>query len=346
MNNLTIALDVMGGDFGPRAIVPAALQAVARYPRLHLLLVGDPDEINHVLSKHSVALATNDRMTVIASHSVISNEMKPSLAIRHSQGTSMRIALELVRNKQADACVSAGNTGALMGLSKLLLHSLDGIDRPALVAIIPALNEKNTVVLDLGANAECNSDMLVQFAVMGSILAKVSLHLESPRVALLNIGEEETKGLDRIRAAASILKTKEQINFIGYLEGNELLTGKTDVLVCDGFVGNVTLKTVEGLIKIFISSFKFMNKNKSLLGKLVSKWLQRRVLKNFGHLDPQRYNGACLLGLQSIVIKSHGSADQKSFLAAIEQAVLAIENNIPERIAQSLSSALPKGEDN
>ncbi|OCG13828.1 phosphate acyltransferase [Gilliamella sp. wkB292] len=338
----------MSGDFGPRVIVPAAIQALNCYPNLSIFLVGDPTEINLFLSKENAKFVKqyqqDHRLTLIESTSVIANDMKPAYAIRHSHGSSMRIALELVKNNQAQACVSAGNTGALMGLSKLLLHALVGIDRPALVAIIPALNNQNTVVLDLGANAQCDSDMLVQFAIMGQILAKTVLKIDHPRVALLNIGEEDTKGLDKIRAAAAILKSNDNINYIGYLEGNELLTGKTDVLVCDGFVGNVTLKTVEGLLKIFMSSFKLSIGHNSLLMKLLSKWLQRKVSKNFGYLDPGRYNGACLLGLQSIVIKSHGSANQKSFFAAIEQAILAIQTNIPEKIASSLSSVLPKSE--
>ena len=348
MDNLTIALDAMSGDFGPRVIVPAAIQALNCYPNLSIFLVGDPAEISLFLSKENAKFVKqyqqDYRLMLIESTSVIANDMKPAYAIRHSHGSSMRIALELVKNNQAQACVSAGNTGALMGLSKLLLHALVGIDRPALVAIIPALNNQNTVVLDLGANAQCDSDMLVQFAIMGQILAKTVLKIDHPRVALLNIGEEDTKGLDKIRAAAAILKSNDNINYIGYLEGNELLTGKTDVLVCDGFVGNVTLKTVEGLLKIFMSSFKLSIGHNSLLMKLLSKWLQRKVSKNFGYLDPGRYNGACLLGLQSIVIKSHGSANQKSFFAAIEQAILAIQTNIPEKIASSLSSVLPKSE--
>lgn len=340
MDNLTVALDAMSGDFGPSVVVPAALQALNNHPNLNLILVGESTEIEPYISFQS------ERLTIVESTSVIRNDMKPSLAIRHSHGSSMRIALELVKNNVAQACVSAGNTGALMGLAKLLLHSIVGIDRPALVATLPALNKRNTIVLDLGANAECDSDMLVQFAIMGDILAKITLNIENPKVALLNIGEEDMKGLDRIRAAASVLKADEQINFIGYLEGNELLTGKADVLVCDGFVGNVTLKTVEGLLKIFLSSTQLIKKRHSILMKLVGYWLQRKMIKNFGHLDPNRYNGACLLGLKSIVIKSHGSANQKSFLAAIEQAILAIENNLPERIATSLSSALPKSENN
>ncbi|OCG58153.1 phosphate acyltransferase [Gilliamella sp. Nev5-1] len=348
MDNLTIALDAMSGDFGPRVVVPAAIHALNCYQNLSIFLVGCSTEINLFLPKEKAKLITQyqqeGRLILTESTTVIANDMRPSYAIRHSQGSSMRMALELVKENKAQACVSAGNTGALMGLSKLLLRSLTGIDRPALVATVPALNNQNTVVLDLGANAECDSNMLVQFAIMGEILAKTVLKIDHPRVALLNIGEEDSKGLDKIRLASSILKSNNQMNYIGYLEGNELLTGKTDVLVCDGFVGNVTLKTVEGLIKIFMSSFKLSLSHHSLLMKLLSKWLQRKIAKNFGYLDPGRYNGACLLGLRSIVIKSHGSANQKSFYAAIEQAILAIQTNIPEKIAMSLSSALPKSE--
>ncbi|QIQ20884.1 phosphate acyltransferase PlsX [Zophobihabitans entericus] len=346
MDNLTVALDAMSGDFGPRVAVPAALQALTQHPNLHILLVGNPTEIESLLSQKENSKSSDilSRLTIIESTSVITHDAKLSVAIRHSQGSSMRIALELVKSKKAQACVSAGNTGALMGLAKLLIKPLPDIDRPALMAVLPALNQGKTVILDLGANAECDSNMLVQFAVMGSIMAENILGIESPRVALLNIGEEEVKGLDSIRAAAATLRAHHKINYIGYLEGNELLTGKTDVLVCDGFVGNVTLKTVEGLIEIFLSSLRLTITRKSWWMRILGIWLQRRVSKNFGHLDPQQYNGACLLGLQGTVIKSHGSANQKAFVAAIEQAIQSIEKNIPDRIAMSLSLALPKSD--
>ncbi|MDF7670994.1 phosphate acyltransferase PlsX [Orbaceae bacterium ESL0721] len=366
MDNLTIALDAMSGDFGPRVTVPAAVHALNRYPNLTLFLVGEPTEIvpllpkkisyhiesqtvNSLKSDHRKNSSETDipsnkvRLIITPSTSVISNNIKPSQAVRHSQGSSMRIALELVKDKRAEACISAGNTGALMGLSKLLLHAIKGIDRPALVASLPTLNHKNMIVLDLGANAECNSDMLVQFATMGSILSNSLYGIKNPRVALLNIGIEESKGLDKIRSAAMILNANS-INYIGYLEGNELLSGKTDVLVCDGFVGNVTLKTVEGLMRIFMSPFTLSNQKHSFFTKLTNFWLQKKISKNFGYLDPERYNGACLLGLQSIVIKSHGGANQKLLFSAIEQAILAIKQNIPDRIAASLSSILTNSE--
>lgn len=344
MRNLTIALDAMSGDFGPRVAVPAALQALARHQNLHLFLVGDINEMLSYLPQKDPYC--RGRVTLIESTTVITNEVKLSAAIRQSHGSSMRIALELVKDGRVSACISAGNSGALMGLAKLLIRPLPGIDRPALVAVLPTLNRQKTVILDLGANSECDSDMLVQFAVMGAILAESTLGIANPRVALLNIGEEEGKGIGCIREAAAKLKSQTTVNYIGYLEGNELLTGKTDVLVCDGFVGNVTLKTVEGLINLFLCSFKLKTSYTSWWTRLLDYFLRRRIAKAVGYLDPQQYNGACLLGLRGIVVKSHGSASIKSFAAAIEQAIRDVEKKLPERIAMSLSSTLPKSEHN
>lgn len=344
MDNLTIALDAMSGDFGPRVVVPAALQILTQYPHLHLFLVGDINEMQICLPRKDPYY--QDRITLIESKSVVANDSKPAMAIRQSQGSSMRIALELVKSGRAQACVSAGNTGVLLGLSRLLIHPLPGIDRPALVAILPALNEHETVILDLGANAECSSEMLVQFAIMGSIFARDILGISDPRVALLNIGEEEAKGPERIRVAAAKLRSDPDMNYIGYLEGNELLTGKTDVLVCEGFVGNVTLKTAEGLMDLVLRSFKSTPVRTSWWTRLLRKWVQKRIAKFFGYLDPQQYNGACLLGLRGIVIKSHGAAGIRSFAVAIEQAIRDVQKDIPEKIAMSLSSTLPKSEKN
>ncbi|HGJ5857496.1 phosphate acyltransferase PlsX [Arsenophonus nasoniae] len=345
MANLILALDAMSGDKGPHIIVPAALQALASNPQLRLLLVGIPEILNPLLADQRAEL--RDRLQIIPAEYAIANDMKPLQAIRQSKGSSMRIALELVKSGQAQACISAGNTAVLMGLAKLLLKTIHGIERPALTTILPNQKQGKTVVLDLGANVNCNSQMLVQFAVMGSVMAEEIAHISNPRVALLNIGEEESKGLDNIREAASILKATPSINYIGYVEGNELLTGKTDVFVCDGFAGNVTLKTMEGVIRVILSLVKSStteNKISSWLMKLIKPWLQKRITKRFGHLDPDQYNGASLLGLQGIVIKSHGAANQKAFKAAIEQAIQAVEKQIPNRIATRLNTLLPKSD--
>jgi len=334
----------MGGDFGPCVTVPAAMQALASNTQLHLLLVGDPDNISSFLAKADSALLA--RLQVIPAESVIASDAKPSQAIRHSRGTSMHVALELVKEGRAQACISAGNTGALMGLAKMMLKPLDGIERPALMTVLPSQLKGKTVVLDLGANVESDSAMLVQFAVMGAVMAEEVLSIHSPRVALLNIGQEETKGLSSIRDAAVILRASPEINYIGYLEGNDLLTGKTDVMVCDGFVGNVTLKTMEGVVRMFLSLLKSQGEGKkrawwmTLLARLIKKRLEKR----FGHLNPDQYNGACLLGLRGTVIKSHGAANQRAFAAAIEQAEQAVARQVPERIAARLQAVLPKSE--
>ncbi|WLS80450.1 phosphate acyltransferase PlsX [Erwinia pyri] len=344
MPRLTLAIDAMGGDFGPCVTVPAAMQALASNSQLHLLLVGDPDNISSLLAKADSALLA--RLQIIAAESVIASDAKPSQAIRQSRGSSMRIALELVKEGKAQACVSAGNTGALMGLAKLLLKPLDGIERPALMTVLPNQQQGKTVILDLGANVDSDSAMLVQFAIMGAVMAEEVLSVPRPRVALLNIGQEETKGLSSIRDAAAILRELPEINYIGYLEGNDLLTGETDVLVCDGFVGNVTLKTMEGVVRMFLSLLKSQGEGKkrawwmTLLGRV----LKKRLAKRFGHLNPDQYNGACLLGLRGSVIKSHGGANQRAFTAAIEQAEQAVRRQVPERIAARLQAVLPKSD--
>ena len=334
----------MGGDFGPAVTVPAALQALISHPQLELLLVGDPAAINPLLSKTDPVL--RERLTVIGAESVIAGDAKPSAAIRASRGTSMRIMLELIKDGRAQACVSAGNTGALMGLAKLLVKPLDGIQRPALMTVLPHQQQGRTVVLDLGANVECSGEMLAQFAIMGAVVAEDILGVENPRVALLNIGEEESKGLDNIHQAADVLRGIPSINYIGYLEANELLTGKTEVMVCDGFVGNVTLKTMEGVIRLFLSLLKSSGDGgrQGWFMKLVKRWVKKRLTRQFGHLNPDQYNGACLLGLRGTVIKSHGAANQRAFAVAIEQAMLAVERQIPERIAARLDAVLPKSD--
>lgn len=335
----------MGGDFGPRITVPACLRALASNPHLKILLVGQPDAISPLLADQNAELIS--RLHVIPAEHIVANDAKPSHGIRASKGTSMRVALDLVKTGEAQACVSAGNTGVLMGLAKLRLNAIDGIERPALVSILPNQKKGKTVVLDLGANVNCDSQILVQFAVMGAVMAEEIAGISSPKVALLNIGEEESKGLDNIREAATVLKSTPNINYIGYVEGNELLTGKTDVLVCDGFAGNVSLKTMEGVIRVFLSLIKSStteNKKTSWWMKILKKWLQKRLIKRFGHMNPDQYNGASLLGLRGIVIKSHGGANESAFTAAIEQAVHAVERKIPERIASRLTTVLPKSD--
>ncbi|WP_072033081.1 phosphate acyltransferase PlsX [Plesiomonas sp. ZOR0011] len=341
MTRLTIALDVMGGDFGPRVTLPAALQALTSNPFLHLLLIGDQQIILSYLKSASDSVRL--RTQIIHTAQVIPNEMRPSQAIRHSRDTSMRIALEAVKEGEAQACVSAGNTGALMGLAKMILKPLPGIERPALVAALPNTLRGKTLLLDLGANVDSSASMLFQFAVMGAVLAEELYAMPAPRVALLNIGEEEVKGNDTIRAAAERLKLCSALNYQGYIEGNDILTGKADVIVCDGFVGNVTLKTMEGVARLFLSQLRSKTQTNGLL-RFLGRWLLKKAFSRMGELNPDQYNGASLLGLRGIVVKSHGGANQQALVCAIEQAAQEVNRSVPARIAARLDAVLLKSD--
>lgn len=329
----------MGGDFGPCITVPASIKALLSNSKMHIFLVGDPKKI--LISLEGIDFNLKNRLQIIPSKSVIKNDVNFSHAIRHSYGSSMRIALELVQSGRANACISAGNTAVLMALSKILIKPLDAIYRPALMTVIPNKKRKKTLILDLGANINCNSEILVQFAIMGSILAKKIFNLNKPRVSLLNIGKETNKGLDNIKNAAKMLKkySKSKINYIGYIEANDLLSGKTDVLVCDGFVGNVMLKTMEGSIKMFFSLSQACIKEKWWI-KFIMNLCNNILYKYFYFLNPDQYNGACLLGLKDIVIKSHGSANQNAFFVAIKQAEKIVMHKIPELISKHFKTIL------
>lgn len=336
MTGLTVALDAMGGDFGPQVIVPAAVQALLQYPELKIKLYGDHSAITaqlSLLNQHP-----QSRISIIHSDLVITDETRPSQALRRSQGTSMRMALDAVSDGQADACVSAGNTGALMALSRYTLKQLPGVDRPALVSAIPTHGLNKTWLLDLGANVSCDADTLFQFAVMGSVLAEQSLP-SKPRVALLNIGEEEIKGNDLVKRCAEMLSNSPDIHYIGYIEGDQLYAGKADVIVCDGFVGNVSLKTSEGVANLFISSFKRAISTNPIK-RLLAKWLFRDLFVSLKKLNPDQYNGASLLGLRGIVVKSHGRADTAAFANAIGEAVHEVKRQIPTKISDRLEEVL------
>lgn len=336
MQNLTVALDAMGGDFGPRVTVPAAVQALSHFPELKVILVGDRIMINQQLSL--LGYEPDARLSVEHSDRIISNSEKPSLALRNSQGSSMGLAIDLVAQGRADACVSAGNTGALMALSRFRLKLLPGIDRPALVSALPTASGKKTWLLDLGANVSSDADSLFQFAVMGAALAEQHLH-HPPRVAILNIGAEEIKGNDLVKQCAQMLKQTQAVNFIGYIEGNQLLMDAADVVVCDGFVGNVCLKTCEGTAQLFIDKLKAR-----FLASSIKGWIARKLFSDLFNelktLNPDQYNGASLLGLRGIVIKSHGSADVSAVVNAIGEAVHEVKRQVPSRISDRLEAVL------
>jgi glycerol-3-phosphate acyltransferase PlsX len=323
----------MGGDFGPRVTVPAALAAMHKYSDLSLVLVGDGELLRRMLAAHGAS--EGERLLVRHASQQVEMHELPSQVLRTKKDSSMRVAIDLVKEGLAQACVSAGNTGALMATARFVLKTLSGIDRPALCAPMPSMNG-HTHVLDLGANVDSSSEELFQFAVMGSVLTSAVENKERPTVALLNIGEEEIKGNDRVKQTAALL-ANSALNYIGYVEGDDIFKGKVDVIVCDGFVGNVALKTAEGVARTLMQ-FAQEEFTRSIFTRMAA-FISRPVLRAAkGRLDPREYNGASLLGLRGIVIKSHGSADDLSFLRAIEEARLEVEKNVPERIAQELTA--------
>ena len=335
----TIAIDAMGGDFGPVEIVPAVVSAITKYPDLHLVLVGKEDLLDTELSKHSYQ--NQERIRVQHASEVVEMHEPPSSAMRNKKNSSMRIAIDLVKNEEADACISAGNTGALMATARYVLKMLPGIDRPAICATMPGI-EGHTHMLDLGANVDPNTQQLLQFAIMGSELTSAVENKAEPRVGLLNVGAEEVKGNDRVKQAAALL-VESHLNYIGFVEGSDIYTGNVDVIVCDGFSGNIALKASEGLAD-FLKHFTTVVFKGSLYGRIVALFAAP-ILKSLKRkIDPRRYNGASLLGLRGIVIKSHGGADRVSFATAIEEAIIEVEKNVPQRIGSKLEILLGDGQ--
>ncbi|MCL9774304.1 phosphate acyltransferase PlsX [Vibrio methylphosphonaticus] len=336
MHNITVALDAMGGDFGPSVTVPAAVQALSHFPELKVIIVGDQASIQNQLNE--LGHQRSSRLTVRHCDRIISNSEKPSLALRHSHDTSMRVTIDLVESEQADACVSSGNTGALMALSRFRLKLLPGIDRPALVTALPTAQGNKTWMLDLGANASVDADSLFQFAVMGSALAEQHLQ-RKPRVAILNIGAEEIKGNDLVKRCAEMLSQTHSIHYIGYIEGNELLHDAADVVVCDGFVGNTVLKACEGTAQLFVDKLKDRLSSSTIKG-WIARILFSDLITEVKTLNPDQYNGASLLGLRGIVIKSHGSADVPALVNAIGEAVHEVRRQVPNQISDRLEAVL------
>jgi len=329
---LTLALDAMGGDHGPHVVVPAALSVLAEQADLTLILVGDQDVIARELrANHATA---SDRLQIHHASQRVEMDEPPAQALRGKKDSSMRVAINLVKEGRAQACVSAGNTGALMATARYVLKTLPGIDRPAIISSLPTMTG-HTHMLDLGANVDSSAEHLFQFAVMGSVLVSAVDNIERPRVGLLNIGEEEMKGNEVVKSAARMLAATPDINYVGFVEGDDINKGTVDVVVCDGFVGNVALKTIEGVAKM-ISHYMKREFKRSLMTQLMGM-LAMPVLKAFrAKIDPRQYNGASLVGLQGIVIKSHGGADAFAFANAIKEAVLEVRKDVPQRISKQL----------
>jgi glycerol-3-phosphate acyltransferase PlsX len=313
--DVTIAIDAMGGDHGTHVTIPAAVRYLQQHPTDTIVLVGLPDAIEAEL--RTVKTSIGPRLRIQAASEVVGMDESPQLVLRSKKDSSMRVAINLVKNGEASACVSAGNTGALMATARYVLKMLPGIDRPAIASFLPTYKGQ-VCMLDLGANVDCNAENLLQFALMGTALVYAIEHKNNPTVGLLNIGSEDIKGNEIVKQASELLQ-KSDLNFYGNIEGNDIFKGVTDVVVCDGFVGNVALKTTEGLAQM-LGGFLREEFNRNILTKLAGL-IATPVLKAFRRrVDPRRYNGASLLGLKGIVLKSHGSADAFAFFCAIERA--------------------------
>lgn len=330
-----IALDAMSGDFGIEVTVPAAARALQQHADLQLILVGQLQELEQALIAHK--LNQHPRLQLQAASEIVGMDEEPAKSLRGKKDSSMRVALNLVREGKAQACVSAGNTGALMATARFVLKTLPGVDRPAIVSQMPS-RDGHTHMLDLGANAECTPEQLYQFAVMGTVLARAVSGLKAPRVGLLNIGSEDIKGTQSIKQAAELL-IQSDLNYIGYVEGTDIFLGDVDVVVCDGFSGNVALKSAEGVSRLIAHYFRqeYDRNIMSRIAALLSFSVLRRLKKQF---DPGRHNGASLLGLNGIVIKSHGNADAKSLAHAIDIAVIECQKQIIDSVGREVADHL------
>lgn len=325
----------MGGDHGPAVTVPAAKMALREIPDIQLVLVGDETRLRTEVEK--LGLSNEARISIQHASQVVAMDEVPVLALKKKKDSSMRIAINLVKESRVQACVSAGNTGALMATSKFVLRTISGISRPAICTILPSMTG-HTLMLDLGANLECTPENLHQFAIMGSVLAQSVDGIEKPTVGLLNIGSETVKGSESIKKASQLIDSSG-LNYHGFIEGDDIYKGTVNVVVTDGFVGNVSLKTGEGLAALVnqVLRREFKKNIFTKLSALIALPVLRSVAKT---LDPRRYNGASLLGLNGIVVKSHGGADTSSFFNAIKIASIEIEKDVPQRISRVVESYL------
>jgi glycerol-3-phosphate acyltransferase PlsX len=335
--SVTIAVDAMGGDHGVSVVVPAALDALDSLAEVRLVLVGDQAVIGRELDRVEPRADQRERLRVHHASQRVEMDEPPAVALRNKKDSSMRVAIDLVKRGEADACVSAGNTGALMATARFVLKTLPGIDRPAISTALPTMTG-HTHVLDLGANVDSTPQQLLEFGVMGSVLVSAVDSLPSPRVGLLNIGEEPIKGNERVKETA-LLMAQSDLNYVGFVEGDDIYQGSVDVVVCDGFVGNVALKTSEGVARMIAHFLRqeFTRNPLTRLAGLVALPVLRRLR---ARIDPRRYNGASLLGLRGTVIKSHGGADRFAFAQALAEATREVENNVPQRISEHLGARL------
>jgi glycerol-3-phosphate acyltransferase PlsX len=324
-----IALDAMSGDRGPEVAIAAALASLAQHPALSLIVVGQRPVLEKLLG--SGGERVGDRLRIAHADEVVAMQEAPRDALRKKRDSSMRVAINLVKEGEAQACVSAGNTGALMATARYVLKTLPGIDRPAIASPIPAIGG-HTYMLDLGANADCTSEHLLQFAIMGQVVAADMSGLAKPRIGLLNIGEEEIKGTEVIRRAAGLIGASG-LNYVGFVEGDDIFNGSVDVVVSDGFTGNVALKTMEGAAHM-VSRFMRDEFTRNVLTRAAALAAMPVLRSLKVKLDPRRYNGASLVGLRGIVIKSHGGADEVALGNAISTALLEVQKGVPTQISE------------
>jgi phosphate acyltransferase len=334
---VTLAVDAMGGDHGPSVTVPASIEFLEAAGDARVILVGRQDSLDAALARHKGRheSSARDRLSVHAASEVVDMDEPLADALRKKKDSSMRVALNLVKDGVADGCVSAGNTGALMAIARFVLKTLPGIDRPAIASQLPT-KKGVTTALDLGANVNCTPRQLVQFAVMGSALVSAVDGIERPSVGLLNIGEEDIKGNDVVKEAAELLKTSG-LNFYGNIEGDDIYKGTTDVVVCDGFVGNVALKTSEGLAAM-LYEFLRAEFTRNVATRIAAAFAYPVLTAFKRRIDPRRYNGATLVGLKGVVVKSHGGADTLAFRYALNKAHAEVANGVLDRIAQRIAA--------
>ena len=335
--SIRVSIDASGGDFGFPVTINAGINALKAYDDLLVNFVGDQTGIEKELKNNASSSKFLSRIKITHASEVINMDDSPSAALRHKKDSSMRVAINLVKNGDADACVSAGNTGALMSIARFVLKTISGVDRPAIMSAVPTLTGP-THVLDLGANIDSKPSTLLQFAIMGSIAVQNTENIDTPTIGLLNVGTEELKGNEKSQETSELLK-KSSLNYIGFVEGDDIYKGNVDVIVCDGFEGNIALKASEGVAKMF-SFFIKKSFTKNIFTKLVAI-LASPVMKDFrSKVDPGKYNGASLLGLKGVVVKSHGNADIDSFSQAIREAYLEAHARITDKISEQLTREL------
>jgi glycerol-3-phosphate acyltransferase PlsX len=326
-----ISVDAMGGDFGPSVTIPASLKILKKYENISIVLVGIADDITKILKKKKSL--NHPRITIHNATQIVGMDELPQSALKNKKDSSMRVSINLVKEGVVDACVSAGNTGALMATARFVLRMLPGIDRPAISGEMPSANG-TTCMLDLGANADCTPEQLLQFGIMGSILTNVLYKKNNPSIGLLSNGSEAMKGSEVVKKSAELFRNSH-LNFHGNVEGDDIFKGTTDVVVCDGFTGNISLKTTEGLAQM-MANFLMLEFKRNFLTK-ISALIALPVLKRFKkRLDPRRYNGASFLGLNGIVVKSHGGADEFAFIHALETTISESENDVISKIKDQL----------